>query len=124
MCSILIVEDDPASREVVVEWLVQEGHEVEHAADGIEALDKLAGDRPCLILVDLRMPRMDGWELTAVLRSHPRLATIPVIVMSEQLHDGDRPPVLAATAYWPKPVELAQLATVTQYCTVHQNRRS
>src|SRR5690242_3570026 len=81
--SVLVVEDHEDIREAIGEILENEGYETALAEDGARALDLLAEiPRPCLVLVDLIMPRMDGWQLVNVLSRDDRLATIPVVVMS------------------------------------------
>ena len=85
--TILVVEDDEDIREAIGEILVHEGYEVALAQDGQHALDLLGElERPCLVLVDLIMPKMDGWDLMQALSKNDRLATIPVIVMSAAAH--------------------------------------
>ncbi len=81
--SVLVVEDDQDIREAIGEILEHEGYETALAENGQHAL-QLLGDlpRPCLLLVDLIMPRMDGWQLMGALSRDDRLATIPVVVLS------------------------------------------
>jgi CheY-like chemotaxis protein len=103
---ILVVEDNAAARDALAALLEAEGYAVACAADGREALDHLRGpDRPCLILLDLAMPVMDGWEFLARQRRSPSLAHIPVILVSAE---GDLPRLatsLGVAGYFPKPVE-------------------
>src|SRR6266511_2943539 len=81
--SILVVEDDEDIRDTIGEILENEGYEVALSENGQQALELLGGlSRPCLLLVDLIMPRMDGWELLKALAQDDRLATIPVVLMS------------------------------------------
>ena len=77
---ILVVEDEEASRESLRELLEIEGYDVETAANGKEALDKLDSLEPCIILLDLFMPVMDGWQVLDRLRSDGRLARLKVLV--------------------------------------------
>ena len=77
---ILVVEDEEKSRDTLRELLELEGYDVETANNGQEALDKLDVIEPCVILLDLFMPVMDGWELLDRLRSDGRLARIAVVV--------------------------------------------
>jgi len=77
---ILVVEDEEASRETLRELLELEGFEVETAANGKEALDKLQSLEPCVMLLDLFMPIMDGWQLLDQLRSDGRLANMTIVV--------------------------------------------
>ena len=80
---ILVVEDDPCSRDALVALLEGEGYEVTVAADGEEALGRLSASPPALILLDLMMPNMDGFEFRArQMQHHPELSDIPIIVCS------------------------------------------
>jgi CheY-like chemotaxis protein len=81
---VLVVDDDPDVRDAIAEILRIEGVGVTVARDGCEALSHLTAGagRPSLILLDLMMPRMDGWELMARLRDNPALALIPVCIVS------------------------------------------
>ena len=82
--TILVVEDDLELRQVVCDILQQAGYVTVTAGNGREALDQLisGGLTPALILLDLRMPIMDGWEFARVARCYTRLATIPIVVVS------------------------------------------
>ena len=91
---ILVVEDNAAARRALAVLLEAAGYPVACAADGREALDYLRGpDRPCLILLDLAMPVMDGWEFRARQRQSPGMASIPVILLSGE---GDLPRIAAS----------------------------
>jgi len=115
---ILVVEDDLAIRETITEVLLGEGFRVTGAANGAEALLRLDeasvhGDAPGLILLDLMMPVMDGWEFRLAQRRDPRLSAIPVIVLSAGAGMEARLGILAPSAFLPKPFELdLLLATV------------
>src|SRR5438552_15214890 len=119
MCLILIAEDHADIRETAAEYLAGIGHDVQQAADGIEALDRLRSHRPCVLLLDLRMPRMDGWELLSLLQGDPTLANIPIIVLSAQVEHGRPLPVLRAAAFWPKPLDFALLGSIGDHCPAH-----
>jgi len=79
---ILVVEDDPTIREMVGKKLKKAGWEVIEAANGREGLERLGSSQPCLILLDLLMPQMDGFEFVQELRTHPQWKLIPVIVVT------------------------------------------
>ena len=81
-CPILLVEDDTATREMVSTMLAREGWAVGEAGDGAEALERVAENRPNVILLDLMMPRMDGFEFLAELRKHEAWRNIPVVVLT------------------------------------------
>ena len=93
---VLVVEDNPETRDVLRVLLGIEGYAVATAGDGQEALDYLRSGRPaCLIVLDLRMPVMDGWTLLGLLHHDPVLRNIPVIAFSAVL-DREVPNVVAA----------------------------
>jgi CheY-like chemotaxis protein len=88
MKTILIVEDIELNRELLAQ-LLEDGHRLVFAEDGVTALERAAETRPDLILMDLSLPRMDGWEATRRLKADPTLAHIPVIVLTAHAMRGD-----------------------------------
>ena len=82
MATILIVDDDGDNREVLSRLLAMDGHTTVCASDGKQAIDLLASERPALVILDIRMPTMDGIEFLAVIRSYLRWQALPVIVLS------------------------------------------
>jgi CheY-like chemotaxis protein len=117
--SILVVDDDPMVRDLLHDALQEAGHRVEVAADGAQALDRLRdGTAPCVVLSDVRMPRMDGFELSRATGRDPQLAAIPVVVMT-----GDR--ILSFTSpARDKPFSVAELdALVQRSCLLHREQR-
>ena len=108
---VLIVDDDEDIRETVQLALQMENHSTALAADGSEALDWLGRHRPpCLILLDLMMPFVDGWQVIERLRRDERLARVPVVVITafnRDLGSAAELPVLR------KPIELGDLLSVT-----------
>jgi CheY-like chemotaxis protein len=108
---ILIVDDEPAIREMLAAFLEDEGHTTALAAEGQAALAYLQSDasRPDMILLDLMMPVLTGWEFLAAQRQQPDLASIPVILISAtaQLRaERAEPPVRALI---PKPIHFPTL---------------
>jgi two-component system cell cycle response regulator DivK len=79
---VLLVDDYPDAREMYSEYLQFSGFEVIEAATGIEALEKAAHTRPDIILMDLSLPVMDGWEATRRLKADKRTAGIPVVALT------------------------------------------
>ena len=79
---ILVIEDDYATRDSMTQALAGEGFLVLGSRDGADALAKLADIQPCLMLLDLMMPGMDGWQFMEELRVHPGFSRIPVVVVS------------------------------------------
>jgi CheY-like chemotaxis protein len=115
---ILVVEDESDIRAEIAELLRDRGFDVAEAADGAEALAKLrAGFRPCLILLDLMLPRVDGWTFRAEQMKDPVLAGIPVVVLSGVRNLDVESRNLAVAAFLSKPFEAEQLLTmVRSYC--------
>jgi CheY-like chemotaxis protein len=90
-CSVLMVEDDPATRAMTRKILEKEGWKVTEAENGHRALDCMAQERPSLILLDLMMPEMDGFEFTEQVRLHPEWRRIPIVVVTaKDLTTGER----------------------------------
>ena len=116
MPSILVVEDDVGAREALTDILRDEGFEVLEAANGREALDRLqGGTRPCVILLDLVMPVMDGWEFRQRQLREASFAPIPVVVLTATAGDG--PEAVPAADVLRKPVDFdALLERVERHC--------
>ncbi len=102
---VLVVEDEPDIRESEAEVLESEGYEVSTASDGWEALRRAHEAIPSVILLDLMMPRMDGWEFRQAQLRDPELAPIPVIVVSAM----PPPTGVNPAAHLTKPFALSQL---------------
>jgi CheY-like chemotaxis protein len=111
---VLVVDDSISVRRVVTRQLRMLGLEVDEVSNGVEALGRLATRSYSLILTDLEMPRMDGFELLAELRRSPSLAALPVIVASTESRMSTRKRVLAlgARAFVAKPIDQDELARV------------
>jgi CheY-like chemotaxis protein len=86
--TVLIVEDVDLNRDLLVQ-LLEDDYRLVLAEDGVSALERAAETMPDLILMDLSLPRMDGWEATRRLKADERLARIPVIVLSAHAMRGD-----------------------------------
>jgi CheY-like chemotaxis protein len=116
MAKILLVEDNPHNRALFETLLSSRGHEVEIAVDGKEALDILAGPAPDLVLLDLSLPKVDGWTVARTIRGNadPRRAGIPVVALTAHAMRGDRDRALEAgcDAYVSKPVSPRELARI------------
>src|SRR5947209_19891585 len=107
---ILVVEDDATIRETMTLLLEMEGYKVQSAANGAEALTALRQkELPCLILLDLMMPVMDGWEFRHIQRQDPKLARIPIILVSAAPALPEKAVDLATAGYLQKPVEVETL---------------
>ena len=111
--TILVVEDDPDLRLVHSEILSHEGYEVLTAADGVEALEVVEHEGPpAMILLDLRMPRMNGWDLAERLRQRPGWRDIPVVVVAAHYRIADEAAAIGARAWLHKPVSIDHLLRV------------
>ena len=82
MAKLLVVDDEPAIRLLLQAILAQEGHEVETAADGVEALASVDREMPDVVLLDLAMPNMDGWHFLEELRNKGLRSRVRVIIVS------------------------------------------
>jgi CheY-like chemotaxis protein len=102
---ILIADDRASSRELLRTVLEREGYRVLEAADGEEALTAAHAGNPDLILLDLQMPRLDGYGVLEQLRREARFALVPVVALTASAMRGDREKILAAgfTDYLAKP---------------------
>lgn len=109
---ILVVEDDQAVREMIA-MAVEEilGIPAIQAASGDEALERISGDRPGLVLLDLRLPTLDGFEVLRRLKADPTTRDLPVIVLTTASlpHDRERARRLGCQAYLDKPFEIDEL---------------
>jgi CheY-like chemotaxis protein len=114
--SVLVVDDEPRVRSLYVDALSEAGHRVTVATDGLDALAKLNdGAMPCVVLADVRMPRMDGFELERAVAQDPQLSSVPVVVLT-----GDRMLSFTSPAR-DKPFSLRELdALVQRSCELHR----
>lgn len=103
---ILYIEDNEQNLYLVTFILEKHGYEVFSATDGQEGIDLAASIKPDLILLDIQLPRMDGYTVAGHLRANPALATIPIIAVTSYAMAGDRDKALAAgcTGYIEKPI--------------------
>lgn len=107
---ILVVDDDPDILEALSEILEAEGFEIRRARNGKEALERLEPDPPQLILLDLMMPVMDGWEFAQRMRQKPAaISSIPLIVLSADRNVGSKALDIGAVGHLAKPFELNDL---------------
>jgi CheY-like chemotaxis protein len=112
--SILIVDDDADLRDTLLMLLKQSGFDVRTAANGRAALEQVNAERPSLILLDLMMPEMNGWQFIEHVRQDPRLGSIPIVIMTA--HKPDGLPALPSEDVLHKPFNLGQLlATIERH---------
>jgi len=111
MKTILLVEDHEMNRDMLFRRLRRNGFHVEEAEDGLSAIQKARALTPDLILMDMALPEMDGWEATRQLKADPLTNDIPVIGLSAHAMSGDRGKALAAGCddYDTKPIDLKRL---------------
>ncbi len=111
MSKILIVEDNEMNRDMLSRRLVRRGYEVLIEVDGQAGVEAVIRDRPDLVLMDMSLPIIDGWEATRRIKADPDTASIPVIALTAHAMDGDRAKALEAGCddYDTKPIDLARL---------------
>jgi len=115
---ILVVEDQEDNRQIVRDLLTANDYEMTEAENGEEALVAVAKDRPDLILMDIQLPVMDGFEVTRRIKADPSLNSIPVIAVTSYALSGDEEKARAAGCddFVPKPFSPRQLlAKIRQY---------
>jgi two-component system cell cycle response regulator DivK len=108
---ILLVEDQEMNRDMLSRRLKKRGYDVLIAVDGAEGLEKARTDSPDLILMDMSLPVIDGWEATRTLKADEATRGIPVVALTAHAMSTDRERALEAgcNAYETKPVELPRL---------------
>lgn len=111
MARILLVEDNEMNRDMLSRRLVRNGHEVSIAIDGQQGVDMAILLRPDLILMDMSLPVIDGWEATRQIRANDVTRKIPVIALTAHAMAGDREKAMEAGCddYDTKPVEMERL---------------
>ena len=111
VAKILLVEDNEMNRDMLSRRLTRKGFDVIVAVDGIECLSLAASERPDLILMDMSLPGMDGWEATRRVKAAPETNHIPIIALTAHAMSSDREKALEAGCddYDTKPVELERL---------------
>lgn len=111
MSKILLVEDNEMNRDMLSRRLARRGYEILVAEDGSKGVDLAKSESPDLILMDMSLPIMDGWEATRQIKASPETSTIPVIALTAHAMSSDRDKALAAGCdeYDTKPVELSRL---------------
>ena len=113
MARILVIEDNEENRDSLSRRLQRRGYEVVVAADGRVGVASAKSEKPDLILMDMNMPEVDGWEATRQIKADAALAHVPVIALTAHAMTGDRERALGAgcTDYHTKPIEFPKLLT-------------
>ena len=111
MPRILLAEDNGPTRVMMSYWLTSKGYEVTMAVDGEEAISKAHSDKPELILMDLSLPKFDGWEAVRRLKADAETSHIPIIALTAHAMSDDREKALAVGCdeYSSKPVDFKRL---------------
>jgi len=113
VAKILLVEDNEMNRDMLSRRLQKRGYEVLTAVDGREGLTLAQSEAPALILMDMTLPVLDGWEVTRQLRAVPATRAIPIIALTAHAMSGDREKAIEAGCddFDTKPIELPRLLT-------------
>jgi two-component system, cell cycle response regulator DivK len=113
---ILLVEDDAVNRDVLARYLTLVGYDVAIAVNGIQAVDLAQAQRPNIILMDMRMPVMDGWQATRKLKATASTSAIPIIALTAYAMNEERQKCFDAgcDAYESKPVDMPHLLATIQ----------
>jgi CheY-like chemotaxis protein len=111
MAKILLVEDNETNRDMLSRRLVRKGYEVVMALDGQQAVEMATSENPDLILMDMSLPVIDGWEATRRVKADGATRTIPVIALTAHAMAGDREKAIEAGCddYDTKPIDLGRL---------------
>ncbi|MCU1329457.1 MAG: circadian input kinase [Bryobacterales bacterium] len=111
MAKILIVEDNEMNRDMLSRRLERKGYQIVMAVDGGEGVEKATSETPDLILMDMSLPVLDGWEATRRVKANPATSGIPVIALTAHAMAGDRDKTIEAGCddYDTKPIDLARL---------------
>ena len=111
MAKILLVEDNEMNRDMLSRRLIRNGHEVSIAIDGQQGVDMAMSQLPDLILMDMSLPVIDGWEATRRIKANDATRKIPVIALTAHAMAGDREKAMEAGCedYDTKPIEISRL---------------
>jgi CheY-like chemotaxis protein len=113
---VLVVDDDDVIRQLIQVNLELEGFEVHTAVDGQDALDRVREVDPCVVTLDIMMPRLDGWQAAARLREDPETAHVKVVLLSARAQEADlrRGQGIGVDAYLTKPFDPDELVTTVR----------
>ena len=123
--TILVVDDSPTVRKIVQMTLQREHIKVITAADGLSALTSVADNMPALILLDIQLPRMDGYHICQIIRKNLQFRQIPIIMLSgkDGLFDKMRGRLAGSTEYLTKPFDSAELVRTVKKHLVNWEER-
>src|SRR5450755_3371528 len=119
MCTILLVEDNDLNRDMLRRRLSHRGYDVILAANGRQGIDMARNGKPDLVLMDLSLPEIDGWQAARILKNDARTRGIPVVALTAHAMLGDREKALQAGCddYATKPVDLPVLLGIIERLT-------
>lgn len=108
---VLLVEDNEMNRDMLSRRLIKKGYTVTIAVDGLQAVARASSDGPDLILMDLSLPEIDGWEATRRIKAEPGTRDIPIIALTAHAMSGDREKAIEAGCdeFDTKPVDMKRL---------------
>lgn len=111
MTKILLVEDNADNRDMLSRRLERKGYHVVFAVDGQEGVNKVKQEMPDIILMDMSLPIIDGWEATKLIKNDPEVENIPVIALTAHAMSGDREKAMSVgcNEYETKPIDLGRL---------------
>lgn len=113
MCKILVVEDSPMIQEILVERLRLRNYDVVAANDGQEGIDLAQKEQPDLILMDISLPVMDGWEATRHIRNMESIKNVPIIALTAHalIEDRNKSLAIGCNDFETKPINFSQLVS-------------
>lgn len=122
MTKILIVEDNEMNRDMLTRRLERKGHAVVCAVDGPDGIAQAAAELPDIILMDVALGEMDGWEATTAIRSNPNTAHIPVIALTAHALESDRRKSIevGCVDFETKPIQFPQLLEKIELHSIKQ----
>jgi CheY-like chemotaxis protein len=120
MAKIMIVDNEPFTVGIVTKILEGDGHAVIGATSGQECLEKLKGEKPDLILMDIMMPGMSGWDAVKAIRENPRLNDVLIHMLSAKQKEADKELLGMADGYITKPFERKQLLDNVREILAHK----
>jgi two-component system, cell cycle response regulator DivK len=125
MCRLLLIEGNELNRDMLSRRLESRGYQVIMAEDGQQGLAMAQAQLPDLILMDMSLPLMDGWEATRRLKANPATRAIPVLALTAHAINGDREKAIQVGCddYDTKPVEFSRLIDKIQYLLKSRGRR-
>ncbi len=107
----MIVDDEKQIRKLLREELEEKGYQVREAVDGIIALEMIRKEKPDLVLLDINMPHICGFDVAAVIKNNPEMYRIPIVIVSI-VEDRQRGLMLGISDYFTKPVDMEELIKV------------